>query len=182
MLWNDGSGWQHRKVDGQGPAAHSGHVHDAEKGMTFHGEGSDATPDFARLLREVIGESHSAPGSAHIVVESLDLLPADLLERVPPSVLEGVMKELQGLGLGELLAPAKSACDDCPKKGACKGGDCDKGASEKPASCCGTCKGECKDCPKARDGTCAGNCEDCPNKKGAEKKECCGTCQGGAAK
>ena len=31
------------------------------------------------------------------------------------------MKELQGLGLGDLLAPAKSACDDCPKQGRVQG-------------------------------------------------------------
>ena len=189
MLWNDGSGWQHRKVDAEGPVAHWGHEHGAPEGMTFHGEGADAAPELTRMFHELIGKTHSAPGSAQIVVEGLDLLPPDLLDllppdlldRVPPGVLDGVLKELQGLGLGELLAPAKRGCEDCPKKGACKGGDCDKGVSKKADSCCGTCKGDCKDCPKARDGSCSGNCEDCPSKKGAEK-ECCGTCQGGAAK
>jgi len=182
MLWNDGSGWKQRKVDDQGPVAHWGHAHPGPEGMTFEGEEGHAAPELIRVLSALTGETHAQPGSAQIVVEGLDLLPAELLEHVPPGLLENVLKELDGLGLGDVLAPTKKGdCDSCPNKGSCKGGDCDKGASKPAKDCCGTCKGDCADCPKAADGSCAGNCEDCPNKKkGAEKKACCGTCGGGA--
>ena len=79
------------------------------------------------------------------------------------------MKELRGLGLGDLLEPGQrgcgGSCDDCPSKGGCKDG-AEKSAGKE--DCCGTCKGECKDCPKAKSGECEGDCKDCPEKAAAK--------------
>lgn len=178
MLWNDGSGWKHRQVDGQGPLGHSGNRHGRPGGMVFHGQGGEAMPELHRILEKLISGGQPASGTGHHEIKGLELLPAELLEHVPPELLEhvspgmieGVLKELHGLGLGELLPPAKSGrgCQDCPKKDSCKGGACDEAKPKKAASCCGTCGGkDCADCPKAKDGSCEGDCKDCPNREKA---------------
>ncbi len=173
--FDDGSSWRPAKVEAPGRVEHWGHVHPAPHDTTSAGgEGPGAPAPELRYLRRLIGEDR-IPGSAQVVIEGLDLLPPDLLEKVPPGVIDEVMKEMRALGLGDLFGPAKRDCDGCPKKDTCKG-DCD-GCPKK-----GTCEGDCKDCPQAKDGSCTGDCEGCPSRKDAGKKEGCGSCPGGAAK
>jgi len=117
VIYNDGSGWKHREI----PVPEARHDVGVE-------------PDVESILRELFEgrvESGSKPGSARVIVEGLDLLPPELMDEIPPEVLESVLKEMRGLGLGDLLGgEAKRSCDDCPKAKA------------------GTCGGDCKECPK----------------------------------
>lgn len=145
VIWNDGSGWKHRVI--QGPVVQS--------------ERRAPSPAPGGILRELL-ETPETADSARAVIEGLDLLPPDLMEQIPPEVLEGVMKDVRALGLGDLFGPAERG----PGKGEPCGGDC---------------KGACKDCPKAGAGSCDGDCDDCPKRK-SDGGGCCGTCKGAAAK